>query len=103
MALYVGFVLRRLLVLVSAIVLVDVAFYSAITPLLPYYTDLLDLSKSEAGALAGAYAAGTLLLSLPAGLLDEHARHCVVEGHGGEPAEMTDELMAAVGRLMRRG
>ena len=37
------------------------------------------------------------------GLLDEHARHCVVEGHGGEPAEMTDELMAAVGRLMRRG
>jgi CsoR family transcriptional regulator, copper-sensing transcriptional repressor len=37
------------------------------------------------------------------GLLDEHARHCVIEGHGGEPAEMTDELMAAVGRLMRRG
>ena len=37
------------------------------------------------------------------GLLDEHARHCVVDGHGGEPAEMTDELMAAVGRLMRRG
>ena len=61
--------MRRLLVLVSAVVLVDVAFYSAITPLLPYYRDLLDLSKSEAGALAGAYAAGTLLLSLPAGLL----------------------------------
>ncbi|HEV2815317.1 MAG TPA: hypothetical protein VGW10_18825 [Solirubrobacteraceae bacterium] len=59
--------MRRLLVLVSAVVLVDVAFYSAITPLLPYYTELLDLSKSEAGALAGAYAAGTLLLSLPAG------------------------------------
>ena len=37
------------------------------------------------------------------GLLDEHARHCVIEGHGGKPAEMTDELMAAVGRLMRRG
>jgi DNA-binding FrmR family transcriptional regulator len=37
------------------------------------------------------------------GLLDEHARHCVVEGHGGSPAEMTDEMMAAVGRLMRRG
>ena len=61
--------MRRLLVLVSAVVLVDVAFYSAITPLLPYYTDLLDLSKSQAGALAGAYAAGTLLLSLPAGVL----------------------------------
>jgi DNA-binding FrmR family transcriptional regulator len=37
------------------------------------------------------------------GLLDEHARHCVIEGKGGGQAEMTDELMAAVGRLMRRG
>ncbi|HWV88228.1 MAG TPA: metal-sensitive transcriptional regulator [Capillimicrobium sp.] len=38
------------------------------------------------------------------GLLDQHARHCVVGGHGeGGPEELTDELMAAVGRLMRRG
>ena len=37
------------------------------------------------------------------GLLDEHARHCLVDGSKGSPAEMTDELMAAVGRLMRRG
>ena len=37
------------------------------------------------------------------GLLDEHARHCVVDGKHGDQAEMTDELMAAVGRLMRRG
>ena len=38
------------------------------------------------------------------GLLDQHARHCVVGGHGeGEPEEMSDELMAAVARLMRRG
>jgi CsoR family transcriptional regulator, copper-sensing transcriptional repressor len=37
------------------------------------------------------------------GLLDEHARHCVIPGKHGEPAEMTDELMAAVARLMRRG
>ncbi len=59
--------LRRLLVLVSAIVLVDVAFYSAITPLLPYYSDELGLSKGEAGVLAGAYAAGTLVAALPAG------------------------------------
>src|SRR3712207_9348507 len=33
------------------------------------------------------------------GLLDEHARHCVVGAQAGEEAEMTDELMAAVGRL----
>jgi CsoR family transcriptional regulator, copper-sensing transcriptional repressor len=38
------------------------------------------------------------------GLLDGHARHCVVDGHGeGRPEELTDELMAAVARLMRRG
>lgn len=38
------------------------------------------------------------------GLLDGHARHCVVEGRAeGSPEELTDELMAAVGRLMRRG
>src|ERR687890_110220 len=37
------------------------------------------------------------------GLLDEHARHCVIEGKRGDQAELTDELMAAVGRLMRRG
>ena len=38
------------------------------------------------------------------GLLDQHAHHCVIGAE--EPAERgekTDELMAAVGRLMRRG
>ncbi len=38
------------------------------------------------------------------GLIDDHARHCVIEGHGeGTPEEMTEELMGAVARLMRRG
>jgi DNA-binding FrmR family transcriptional regulator len=39
------------------------------------------------------------------GLLDGHARHCLIEGHGGpsESADQADELMGAVGRLMRRG
>jgi DNA-binding FrmR family transcriptional regulator len=38
------------------------------------------------------------------GLLDAHARHCVVDGRAeGTSEELTDELMAAVGRLMRRG
>ena len=37
------------------------------------------------------------------GLLDEHARHCVMPAEGAEQADKTDELMAAVGRLMRRG
>jgi DNA-binding FrmR family transcriptional regulator len=37
------------------------------------------------------------------GLLDEHARHCVMGGVEAGQADKTDELMAAVGRLMRRG
>src|SRR3712207_5686451 len=37
------------------------------------------------------------------GLLDEHARHCVMGADGQEQVDRTDELMAAVGRLMRRG
>src|SRR5215211_9539805 len=37
------------------------------------------------------------------GLLDDHARHCVMGAEGAEQADRTDELMAAVGRLMRRG
>ena len=38
------------------------------------------------------------------GLLDQHAHHCMAQGHGhGTPDEQTDELMGAVARLMRRG
>lgn len=36
-------------------------------------------------------------------LLEDHARHCVVGGHAsGTPDELTDELMSAVARLVRR-
>jgi DNA-binding FrmR family transcriptional regulator len=37
------------------------------------------------------------------GLLDDHARHCVVGGPEEKQDARTEELMAAVGRLMRRG
>ena len=59
--------MRRLLLLISAIVLVDTSFYAAVTPLLPYYADHEHLTKTSAGILQGAYPAGTLLASLPAG------------------------------------
>ena len=38
------------------------------------------------------------------GLLDGHARHCLVGGHGGptDPDERVEELMGAVGRLLSR-
>ena len=37
------------------------------------------------------------------GLLDDHARHCVIDGPEELKGDRTDELMAAVARLMRRG
>jgi MFS family permease len=60
----------------------DVVFFSAIAPLLPDYVAELGLSKAQAGVLSASYAAGTLLLSLPAGLLAAHAgpRRTVIGG-----------------------
>ncbi|MBV9166455.1 MAG: MFS transporter [Solirubrobacterales bacterium] len=55
--------------MVAAIVLVDTMFYAAISPLLPYYAHHFHLAKSQAGVLAAAYAAGTLIGSIPAGWL----------------------------------
>jgi DNA-binding FrmR family transcriptional regulator len=38
------------------------------------------------------------------GLLDDHAHNCVLGGRDpAERDEKTDELLAAIGRLMRRG
>jgi MFS family permease len=61
--------MRRLYVLVAAVILVDTMFYAAITPLLPQYADDLGLSKSGAGILSASYAAGTLIAALPSGWL----------------------------------
>jgi MFS family permease len=61
--------MRRLLILASTMVFFDVVFFSAIAPLLPIYVSDLGLSKAEAGVLSASYAAGTLVFSLPAGLL----------------------------------
>ena len=61
--------MRRLLILASTMVFFDVAFYAAIAPLLPDYAAQFGLSKAEVGILAAAYAGGTLIASLPAGLV----------------------------------
>jgi CsoR family transcriptional regulator, copper-sensing transcriptional repressor len=49
-------------------------------------------------------AAQAALDKVALGLLDDHARHCVLGADTPEERdEKTAELMAAVGRLMRRG
>ena len=65
--------MRRLLLLASAVVFVDTAFYAAITPLLPHYVDTLAISKSAAGVLSATYPAGTFLGSIPGGYLAARA------------------------------
>ena len=61
--------MRRLFLLVSAVVLVDTMFFAAVAPLLPFYSDELDLSKTGAGVLTAAYPAGTFAGALPGGWL----------------------------------
>jgi MFS family permease len=60
---------RRLFLLVSAVVLVDTMFFAAVAPLLPHFRAELGLSKTAAGVLAAAYPAGTFAGSIPGGWL----------------------------------
>lgn len=60
--------MRRLLLLVGAVVLVDTVFFAALTPLLPHYVHTLGLSKAGAGVLAGMYPAGALAAAIPSGI-----------------------------------
>ncbi|MDX6543498.1 MAG: hypothetical protein QOK32_1101 [Gaiellaceae bacterium] len=60
--------MRRLLLLVSALVLVDTMLYAALPPLLPHFAEQFGLSKQGAGALVAAYAIGALVGGLPGGI-----------------------------------
>ena len=61
--------MRRLLLLLSAVVAVDTMFYTALAPLLPHFASAYGLGKGGAGALTAAYAAGVLAASVPGGLV----------------------------------
>jgi len=60
--------MRRLLLLVCALVLVDTMLFAVLTPLLPHFAQELGLSKARSGVLVGAYAAGALVGGLPGGV-----------------------------------
>jgi len=50
-------------------VALDIAFFSALTPLLPHFVSTYGLSKAAAGVLSASYAAGCLAASLPSGFV----------------------------------
>jgi len=77
--------MRRLVLLASAVVLVDTLFYAVVAPLLPHYRNELGVSEAAAGILAAAYPAGTLIGSIPGGLVAARygARPTVLVALGG--------------------
>ena len=60
--------MRRLVVLLSSIVALDIMFFAALAPLLPHFASEYGLSKATAGVLSATYAAGVLLASVPSGM-----------------------------------
>jgi MFS family permease len=59
---------RRLVLILSAVIVVDTMFYTALAPLLPHFASRYELSKGGAGVLSGIYAAGVLAASVPGGI-----------------------------------
>ncbi len=84
--------MRRLFLLVAAVVLVDTMFFAAITPLLPEYSEELGLSKTAAGVLSASYAAGVLLGTFPGSILAARV--------GVRPTVMAGMLLMAVSGLV---
>jgi MFS transporter, DHA1 family, solute carrier family 18 (vesicular amine transporter), member 1/2 len=74
--------LRRLIALVSLLVAVDLAMWSAIVPLLPHYRSELGLTKVESGWLVASFSIAVVAVAIPIGHLADRigARRVVAAG-----------------------
>ena len=63
--------MRRLVILISALMVLDTISFAAVIPLLPHYQEELGLSPFGAGVLLAAYSAAVLLFAVPSGRLSD--------------------------------
>jgi MFS family permease len=80
--------MRRLVVLVASIVLLDTMLYAALTPLLPDFVERFGLSKTGAGLLVASYAIGVLAGAIPAGIFSARV--------GAKPAALAGLIVMGV-------
>jgi MFS family permease len=73
---------RWIVAVVGGTLLVDSIFYTALTPLLPQFVHRLHMSAGAAGLLTACYAVGSLLGTVPTGMLADRigARATVLAG-----------------------
>ena len=82
---------RRLILLLSAVIAVDTMFYTALAPLLPHFAVRYGLTKGGAGALSAMYAAGVLVASVPGGI--------AAARFGAKPAVVVGTALTAAASL----
>jgi DHA1 family tetracycline resistance protein-like MFS transporter len=63
--------MRRLVALISVLMVLDTAAYAAVIPLIPHYRAELGLSPFGAGLLLAAYSAAVILFAVPSGRLSD--------------------------------
>jgi MFS family permease len=74
--------MRRLIVLVCALVVCDLMLWSAVVPLLPHYRDELGLSTLQTGWILAAFSLAVVVFSVPVGHLADRFGARLVTGIG---------------------
>jgi MFS family permease len=84
--------MRRLTLLVALLVMLDLAMFSAIVPLVPKLAATLGLSKFETGVLVGAYSVSVVLAAVPVGHLADRV--------GQKPVTLVGALVMSLATVL---